>query len=85
MHDLGIRVLAFLTFWHCSFFQVCGLIHTIRHNYRAALDSYMKDVGEPIHAFSFINGTLVQLSDNECAAFRSAVISRIPELVGLSR
>lgn len=68
-----------------QFYQVCGLIHTIRHEYLAALDSYMKDVDEPIHAFSFINKTLLQLSDKEHAMFQSAVISRIPELVDLSR
>ena len=45
----------------------------------------MKDVDEPIQAFSFINKTLLQLSDSEHAVFRSAVISRIPELVDLSR
>ncbi|KAK9279894.1 hypothetical protein L1049_013577 [Liquidambar formosana] len=68
-----------------QFYQVCGLIHTIRHRYLDALDSYVKDVDEPIHAFSFINNSLLQLSDAESAAFRSAVISRIPELVNLSR
>ncbi|KAF5732004.1 vacuolar protein sorting-associated protein 8 isoform X1 [Tripterygium wilfordii] len=68
-----------------NFFQVCGLIHTLRHEYLAALDSYMKDLEEPIHAFSFINNTLLQLSDNECETFQSVIISRIPELVGLSR
>jgi len=51
----------------------------------AALDSYMKDVDEPIHTFSFINKTLSHLTDNEHVAFRSAVILRIPELVELSR
>ena len=45
----------------------------------------MKDVDEPIHAFSFINKKLLQLSDNERAIFQSAVISCIPELVDLSR
>lgn len=45
----------------------------------------MKDAVEPIHAFSFINKILLQLSDDECAAFRSAVISRIPELFDLNR
>ncbi|KAL5792140.1 hypothetical protein ACOSP7_000734 [Xanthoceras sorbifolium] len=70
---------------NAQFHQVCGLIHTIRHHHLAALDGYMKDTDEPIHAFSFINDTLVQLSDDEYAAFRSAVISRIPELVCLSR
>lgn len=68
-----------------QFHQVCGLIHTIRHNYLAALDSYMKDADEPVHAFSFIDGLLLQLNEIESAAFRSAVISRIPELVILSR
>ena len=45
----------------------------------------MKDVDEPVHAFSFINHMLSQLRDTESAAFRSAVISRIPELLNLSR
>ncbi|PPR88490.1 hypothetical protein GOBAR_AA32197 [Gossypium barbadense] len=40
---------------NACFYQVCALIHTIRHQYLAALDSYMKDVEEPIHAFAFIN------------------------------
>ncbi|KAM3016981.1 hypothetical protein FF2_000930 [Malus domestica] len=67
------------------FYQVCGLIHTSRHQYLAALECYMKGVEEPIHAFSFINKTLLQLTDKECAAFRSEVISRIPELFYLNR
>lgn len=67
------------------FHQVCGLIHTIRHQYLAALDSYMKDVDEPVHTFAYINNMLVKLSDNDSGAFRSAVISRIPELLVLSR
>lgn len=45
----------------------------------------MKDVDEPVQAFSFINKTLLELSDDEYAAFRKAVISRIPELVDLNR
>lgn len=45
----------------------------------------MKDVDEPIHAFLFINKTVLELSGNELAVFQSAVISRIPELVDLSR
>lgn len=68
-----------------QFYQVCGLIHSIRHQYVAALDSYMKDVDAPVHAFSFINSILQQLSETETVAFRSAVISRIPELVILNR
>ncbi|XP_015888913.3 uncharacterized protein LOC107423794 [Ziziphus jujuba] len=68
-----------------GFYQVCGLIHTIRNQYLAALDSYMKDVDEPVQAFSFINKTLLELSDDEYPAFRKAVISRIPELVDLNR
>lgn len=68
-----------------GFYQVCGLIHAIRHQYLAALDGYMKDVEEPIHAFVFINNMLMQLSGGDYTTFRSAVISRIPELVNLSR
>ncbi|XP_052171048.1 uncharacterized protein LOC127787181 [Diospyros lotus] len=68
-----------------QFYQVCGLIHAIRHQYVAALDSYMKDFDEPIHAFSFINDTLQKPSDTEADSFRSAVISRIPDLITLSR
>ncbi|PPD76068.1 hypothetical protein GOBAR_DD27005 [Gossypium barbadense] len=70
---------------NACFYQVCALIHTIRHQYLAALDSYMKDVKEPIHAFAFINNMLMQLSNGDFTIFRSAVISRIPELVYLSR
>ncbi|KAK9713635.1 hypothetical protein RND81_06G041400 [Saponaria officinalis] len=68
-----------------QFYQVCGLIHTIRCNYLAALDSYMKDTDEPVNAFSFIDGLLLKLNETESTAFRSAVISRIPELVILNR
>ncbi|XP_058763100.1 uncharacterized protein LOC131636503 isoform X1 [Vicia villosa] len=68
-----------------KYYQVCGLIHSIRHEYVAALDSYMKDVDEPVHAFSFINKAFSQLIGNDRAAIRSAVLSRIPELVELSR
>ncbi|KAK5776227.1 Vps8 [Gossypium arboreum] len=70
---------------NACFYQVCALIHTIRHQYLAALDSYMKDVEEPIHAFAFINNMLMRLSNGDYTIFRSAVISRIPELVNLSR
>ncbi|GMI98953.1 vacuolar protein sorting 8 [Hibiscus trionum] len=70
---------------NACFYQVCGLIHTIRHQYLAALDSYMKDVEETIRAFAFINNMLMQLSNGGYTTFRSAVISRIPELVNLSR
>ncbi|XP_058105006.1 uncharacterized protein LOC131248648 isoform X2 [Magnolia sinica] len=68
-----------------QFYQVCGFIHTIRGQYLAALDSYVKDVDEPVHAFVFINSMLLQLRENEFSAFQSAVISRIPDLVVLSR
>ncbi|XP_059658306.1 uncharacterized protein LOC132304565 isoform X2 [Cornus florida] len=68
-----------------QFYQVCGLIHAIRHQYLAALDSYMKDVDEPVHAFSFINDTLLLLNEPELGAFQSAVISQIPDLVCLCR
>ncbi|CAM8890178.1 unnamed protein product [Rhodiola kirilowii] len=67
------------------FWQVCGFIFDLRHNYIGALDCYMKDVNEPIYAFAFINKTLLHTHGAEVAAFRSAVISRIPDLVMLSR
>lgn len=51
----------------------------------AALDSYMKDVDEPVHAFSFINKVFSELTDKDHTAIRSAVLSRIPDLVELSR
>ncbi|KAM7277027.1 hypothetical protein ACFE04_018893 [Oxalis oulophora] len=70
---------------NAHFYQVCGLIHTVRHQNVDALDSYMKDVDEPVYAFSFISNLLLQLNGNERAAFRSAIISRIPTLVDLSR
>ncbi|GAB2217506.1 hypothetical protein Drorol1_Dr00000701 [Drosera rotundifolia] len=68
-----------------QFHQVCGLIHSIRHQYLAALDSYMKDEDEPVHAFTFINSILLQLSEAESVDFRSAIIVRIPQLTKLSR
>lgn len=68
-----------------NFYQACGVIHTITGQYIAALDSYMKDINEPVHAFAFINKMLLQLKNSEALDFRSAVIFRIPELVKLSR
>ncbi|KAL2893408.1 Vacuolar protein sorting-associated protein 8-like protein [Bienertia sinuspersici] len=68
-----------------QFHQVCGQIHNMRNDYFAALDSYMKDADEPVLAFSFIDCILLQLSESESVAFQSTVISRIPELVILSR
>lgn len=66
-----------------QFYQVCGLIHGIRHQYLAAMESYMKDVDEPIHTFSFIYDTLQLANDSD--SFREASISRIPDLVQLNR
>ncbi|KAL0454931.1 UNVERIFIED_CONTAM: Vacuolar protein sorting-associated protein 8, partial [Sesamum latifolium] len=68
-----------------QFHQVCGYIHAIRHQYVAALDSYMKANHEPVYAFSFIHDMLRLLSNGEFDAFESAVISRIPDLFKLSR
>ncbi|XP_022144189.1 vacuolar protein sorting-associated protein 8 homolog [Momordica charantia] len=68
-----------------QFFQVCGLIHSIRHQYASALDSYMKDIDEPIHGFAFINRTLLELNNYERTEFQAVVISRIPELFNLNR
>lgn len=65
--------------------QVCGYIHTIGGRYVAALDSYMKEADEPIHSFCYVTNMLSQLSGDEFTAFQSAVISRIPELLELSR
>lgn len=65
--------------------QVCGYIHAISHQYVAALDSYIKATLEPIHAFSFIYDMLRQFDNEEHDAFESAVISRIPDLIKLSR
>lgn len=45
----------------------------------------MKDVDEPIHAFAFINRTLLKLSNSEQTEFQAVVISRIPELFNLKR
>ncbi|XP_020519433.1 uncharacterized protein LOC18428491 isoform X2 [Amborella trichopoda] len=68
-----------------QFYQVCSLIHIKRAHYVAALDSYMKEIDEPIHAFAFISNTLLQMRDNDSSDFRQAVVTRIPELVKLSR
>lgn len=45
----------------------------------------MKDADEPIHAFSFISYTLLKLDGKESDAFQSTIMSRIPDLVKLSR
>ncbi|KAL6495612.1 hypothetical protein OROGR_030175 [Orobanche gracilis] len=65
--------------------EVCGYIHASRHHYAAAMDSLMKMIHEPIYAFSFIHDRLRLLSTEEFDAFESAVISRIPDLLKLSR
>ncbi|ANM67431.1 transducin family protein / WD-40 repeat family protein [Arabidopsis thaliana] len=67
------------------FYQVCGYIHIIDRRYVAALDSYVKEADEPIHLFCYVNKMLSQLSGDEFTAFQSAIISRIPELLDLSR
>ncbi|XP_042405548.1 vacuolar protein sorting-associated protein 8 homolog isoform X1 [Zingiber officinale] len=69
---------------YAHFYQACGLIHEIRGQFVDALDSYMKDQDEPIHAFAFINKIMLQLKNNN-VSFKMAVISRIPELIKLSR
>ncbi|XP_020574102.1 vacuolar protein sorting-associated protein 8 homolog isoform X2 [Phalaenopsis equestris] len=68
-----------------KFYQACGFIHYIRGEYVDALDSYMQDLDEPIHAFSFINKLFLQLDNTKALLFQAAVISRFPELVKLSR
>ncbi|KAF5201636.1 Vacuolar protein sorting-associated protein 8-like protein [Thalictrum thalictroides] len=68
-----------------QYYRVCGYIYTTKHQYDAALDSYMKDLDEPIYAFSFMNTMLLHLKDTEFVTFRSAVVSKIPELFNLSR
>lgn len=45
----------------------------------------MKATDEPVLTFSFIHIMLKQLSEEERDAFESAVISRIPDLLKLSR
>ncbi|XP_073130734.1 uncharacterized protein [Henckelia pumila] len=67
------------------FHQVCGYIHSTRHQYVDALHSYMKIANEPIHAFSFIHDMLRLLRTEEYDTFESAVISSIPDLIKLSR
>ncbi|KAL1535637.1 vacuolar protein sorting-associated protein 8 [Salvia divinorum] len=68
-----------------QFHKVCGYIHAISHQLVAAMDSYIKAIQEPVYAFSFIYEMLRLLDDEESDAFESAVISRIPDLVKLSR
>ncbi|KAK4743512.1 hypothetical protein SAY87_001513 [Trapa incisa] len=67
-----------------QFFLACGFIHTTQNHHLAALDSYMKDVDEPVHAFAFINSVIL-LNETNGSALRLQVISRIPALVELSR
>ncbi|XP_010522886.1 PREDICTED: vacuolar protein sorting-associated protein 8 homolog isoform X2 [Tarenaya hassleriana] len=68
-----------------QFYQVCGYIYTIRRQYLAALDSYIKDADEPIHSFCYIDRMMSQSSGDEFTTFQAAVISRVPELFELSR
>ncbi|KAG6395280.1 hypothetical protein SASPL_145922 [Salvia splendens] len=68
-----------------QFHKVCGYIHAISHQLVAAMDSYIKAIQEPVYAFSFIYEMLRLLDGEESDAFESAVISRIPYLVKLSR
>ncbi|PKA59981.1 hypothetical protein AXF42_Ash009665 [Apostasia shenzhenica] len=84
-HEMWNSSVILLLCMEAQFYQACGLIHYIRSEYVSALDSYMKDLDEPIHAFSFINKMLSELDKAESVSFHSAVISRIPELVQLSR
>ncbi|KAL8227488.1 hypothetical protein R6Q57_015072 [Mikania cordata] len=64
------------------FYQACGFIYNSRHQYIAALDSFMKDVDEPIYAFSYIHNLL---QGNKLDSLEAVVISRISNLVQLSR
>ncbi|MFS8009034.1 hypothetical protein Hanom_Chr14g01279831 [Helianthus anomalus] len=64
------------------FYQVCGFIYNNRHQYIAALDSFMKDADEPSHAFSYTHNLL---SDKRLDYLEAAVISRISDLVQISR
>ncbi|MCL7022685.1 hypothetical protein MKW94_004174 [Papaver nudicaule] len=92
-HVLAVLRAVSVTDWDSSYvlhlseqaqcYQVCGFVYATRGQYIAALDAYMKDLEEPLHAFSFIN--MVLQSDSDLATFRSAVRSRISELVTLSR
>ncbi|PWA87262.1 Clathrin, heavy chain/VPS, 7-fold repeat-containing protein [Artemisia annua] len=66
------------------FYQVCGFIYDSKRQYIDALDSFMKDVDEPVHAFAYINNLLRRQSDKP-DSLDAAVTSRIPDLVQLSR
>ncbi|KAI4341368.1 hypothetical protein MLD38_026099 [Melastoma candidum] len=68
-----------------QFHQVCAFIYTLQDLYVTALESYMKDMDEPVHAFAYIDIALSQLHEIDRDSFRSAVISRIPRLICLSR
>ncbi|KAJ3693979.1 hypothetical protein LUZ60_009459 [Juncus effusus] len=72
---------------NAGFHQACGWIHETRGHNILAMDSYMKDKEDPLHAFAFIDKILSgQVSTNkEATSFRSAVVSRIPDLVKLNR
>lgn len=67
-----------------QFYQVCGFIHDSKQQYISAIDSLMKDVDEPVHAFSYISN-LLQNSDKRPDSLEAQVISRIPNLVQLCR
>ncbi|GKA12539.1 vacuolar protein sorting-associated protein 8 [Tanacetum coccineum] len=66
------------------FYQVCAFIYDSKRQYIDALDSFMKDADEPVHAFAYINNLLRRQSDKP-DSLDAAVTSRIPDLVHLSR
>lgn len=59
----------------------------MRGNNVAAMDCYMKDTEDPLHAFAFIDSMLSRHASTEESAtsFHSAVMSRVPDLIKLSR
>ncbi|KAI5430494.1 hypothetical protein KIW84_034905 [Lathyrus oleraceus] len=72
--DMLCRILEYLTLDNRFLANVCGLIHSIRYEYVAALGSYMKDVDEPVHAFPFNNKAFSQLIGKTCIDVQKKVI-----------
>ncbi|GJX44311.1 vacuolar protein sorting-associated protein 8 homolog isoform X1 [Tanacetum coccineum] len=58
------------------FYQVCAFIYDSKRQCIDALDSFMKDVGEPIHASAYINNLLRRQSD-ERDSLDAAILSEL--------
>ncbi|KAH7431149.1 hypothetical protein KP509_08G032600 [Ceratopteris richardii] len=72
---------------HAQFWQASACLLAKKGDLVAALDSYMKDKGQPYNGFLFVLDVLSpekQLDKDKIREFRSSVLARLPELLQLS-